>query len=232
MRRRVVCPRSHPASPYLRRPFGPFALACSSTRGDPATPRWAACNRCAAWPVAAAPSRLGAPVTSAPVAWGTAAPPQASSRPQPSAERPARGRSPTQPPPAVSGAIRAGIQARAAGGRRPAVHSAPELRTGYCQVRSSERVHNTFLIDSLPYLDSKASHPKNHRNNHALPYSGLLNAAIATPIMASPITATIARDSGIGTGQPSQVTLGESTPIAAGFRDRWLNTAWRIGPTT
>src|SRR5215472_401725 len=38
MRRRVVCPRSHPASPYLRRPLADFALARSVFfRGD--TPR-------------------------------------------------------------------------------------------------------------------------------------------------------------------------------------------------
>ena len=42
MRRRVVCPRSHPASPYLRRPSGAFASARSFPRGDdpPEPPGW------------------------------------------------------------------------------------------------------------------------------------------------------------------------------------------------
>ena len=42
MRRRVVCPRSHPASPYLRRPSGVFASARSFPRGGrpPGTPGW------------------------------------------------------------------------------------------------------------------------------------------------------------------------------------------------
>jgi len=42
MRRRVVCPRSHPASPYLRRPSGAFASARSFPRGGrpPGTPGW------------------------------------------------------------------------------------------------------------------------------------------------------------------------------------------------
>src|SRR5262245_5465620 len=46
MRRRVVCPRSHPASPYLRRPLAGFALARSVFPGgyppDPpvALSRW------------------------------------------------------------------------------------------------------------------------------------------------------------------------------------------------
>ena len=40
MRRRVVCPRSHPASPYLRRPSGAFASVRSFPRGDdPRNPR-------------------------------------------------------------------------------------------------------------------------------------------------------------------------------------------------
>src|SRR5215470_13700594 len=39
MRRRVVCPRSHPASPYLRRPLADFALARSVFPGGyPRTP--------------------------------------------------------------------------------------------------------------------------------------------------------------------------------------------------
>src|SRR5215469_4023423 len=64
------------------------------------------------------------------------------------------------------------------------------------------------------------------------PYSGLLNVTMATAIIPRPMAATIARDSGIGTGQPSQVMLGESTCSAIGLSDKWLNTACRIGPTT
>src|SRR5262249_47435024 len=64
------------------------------------------------------------------------------------------------------------------------------------------------------------------------PYSGLLNVTMATAIIPRPMTATIARDNGIGTGQPSQVMFGESTCSAIGLSDKWLNTACRIGPTT
>src|SRR5215472_14392677 len=42
MRRRVVCPRSHPASPYLRRPLADFAMARGAFPGgippDPLSP--------------------------------------------------------------------------------------------------------------------------------------------------------------------------------------------------
>ena len=41
MRRRVVCPRSHPASPHTRRLSGGFALARGAFPGDdPRTPAW------------------------------------------------------------------------------------------------------------------------------------------------------------------------------------------------
>ena len=46
------------------------------------------------------------------------------------------------------------------------------------------------------------------------------------------MTATMPRDSGIGTGQPAHVMLGESARTAAGNSDRWTNTACRMGPTT
>ena len=55
---------------------------------------------------------------------------------------------------------------------------------------------------------------------------------MAMPIIPTPMAATMASDSGIGTGQPSQVMFGYSTCSATGLSDRWLNTACRIGPTT
>ena len=63
-------------------------------------------------------------------------------------------------------------------------------------------------------------------------YSVLLNSAMATPSMPRPMTATRASDSQTGTGQPSQVMLGDSWEANSGLRLRCENTACRIGPTT
>ena len=63
-------------------------------------------------------------------------------------------------------------------------------------------------------------------------YSVLLNSAMATPSMPRPMTATRASDSQTGTGQPSQVMLGDSREANSGPRLRCENTACRIGPTT
>jgi hypothetical protein len=63
-------------------------------------------------------------------------------------------------------------------------------------------------------------------------YSVLLNSAMATPSMTSPMTATMASDSQIGTTQPFQVIPGDRWAKAAGLMFRWENTACRIGPTT
>ena len=62
-------------------------------------------------------------------------------------------------------------------------------------------------------------------------YSVLRNSAMAMASMASPMAATMARDSPTGTTQPNQVMPGLRACTARGLTDRWSNTACRIGTT-
>ncbi len=64
-----------------------------------------------------------------------------------------------------------------------------------------------------------------------LPYSVLLNSAIAITVIPSPMTATMPSDSATGTGQPTQVMTGARCCSNTAGMLRWLNTACRMGPT-
>ena len=60
-------------------------------------------------------------------------------------------------------------------------------------------------------------------------YSVLRNSAMAMASIATPMAATMARDSPTGTTQPNQVMPGLRACKASGLIDRWVNTACRIG---
>ena len=61
---------------------------------------------------------------------------------------------------------------------------------------------------------------------------GLAELGDGHPSMPRPIAATMVSDSQIGTGQPSQVMLGDRCAVNSGLMLRCANTACRIGPTT
>ena len=216
MRRRVVCPRSHPASPHLHRYFPGFAV----TRG----------NSC---PLAG-PSSPPGPRPLPPRSWG-AGPPcrrlqslcrppiptcDAPSRPRPGPPRPRdheRDREAVQPlAPSPSPAVTAQLVTQYTTG-------AHHFRTANRRVREGRTCRSCFITRSrinyfLVITESR--------------YSGLLNVTMATAIMASPMTATIPRHTPIGTTQPPHVRPGDRACRADGGRLRWVNTACLMGYTT
>jgi len=234
MRRRVVCPRSHPASPHLRRYFVGSAVARGISLGAPGALRATGLRRPGAWPPGLTPGLLAAlprlhcpcrpPIPTcralSPLGHGLPCPPdEACGRESTSSLAVPRF-------PAAAGqlALQSTTGARRHRGHfrtaKPACSAGQNSRT--CFKTRSEI--NYFLVITESGYSSLAITESG--------YSGLLNVTMATAIMASPMTATIPRHTPIGTVQPPQVRPGTRACIADGGRFRWVNTACLMGYTT
>src|SRR5215469_8642195 len=250
MRRRVVCPRSHPASPHLREHFVGFAVTRGISRGCPAARP--------ASPRRQAPGRPGF-ARGGPGAVSPPPVPLSPLHPHLSRAVPAR----------VT--VRLGHEITSAAGKPvgPLPHHAPrpprlnllcnpqgarippwpflDQQTGaFGRAEPAELFQseiNYFLViteSGYPGLViTESGYPGLVITESGYPglvitesgYSGLLNVTMATPIMTSPMTATIPRHSPIGTTQPPQVRPGDRACMADGGRLRWVNTACLMGYT-
>jgi hypothetical protein len=230
MRRRVVCPRSHPASPHLRRYFVGFAVFPWVAQGSlagrsllPGTPGRRSLTP-GVWPRCPASAAPAAP-SSSPVArclrWVTV---RLARR-----VKDAAGNPPRPPPchaPGRRGAACFAIHNRCALPPWPFPDSKPACSAGQnsrtCFITRSEI--NYFLVITESGYSGLAITESG--------YSGLLNVTMATAIMTSPMTATIPRHTPIGTTQPPHVRPGTRACMPCAGRFRWVNTAYLMGYTT
>ena len=232
MRRRVVCPRSHPASPYLRRPLGRLrhrsqCFSGGMPPGPPLSPyrapgglggchlrglaSLATCGGMLRGAAGAACCYAASPLARR---WGAAG------RSRGIAGAGGRVWPAGQPVP-WRAAVPGRVPAASLGNTEPGVTT----RSGHFRSQSIARsVWPNRQVKRVPYLLFLSYLRAN--------YSGLLNVTMATPIMTSPMTATIPSDKPIGTTQPPHVMPGDRACMASSLRFRWVNTAWRIGPTT
>src|SRR5487761_389111 len=201
MRRRVVCPRSHPASLYAWRPSGAFAVARYTFSGGypPPDPPVALCSARLAMP--------GVRLAGHEVSWGGG--PEWSTFCRELLFT-------AQAHPGRFGSWTRARSKPGAGDRAAGVRRQPAPGEAATVPGSPPPAHH---ITPLTWAI------------HAHDYSGFRNPKIATTSIPAPITATSPSDTPSGTGQPAQVTAGASWCTACGLTVRWLNTARRIGST-
>jgi hypothetical protein len=230
MRRRVVCPRSHPASPHLRGHFVGFAVTRGISRGCPAARPASPDTRSPAVPLRSrwsrAPcSRLQCPCR--PLIPTCSAPSRPGHGP-PRLRDHERGREVVRPlaaPPSPAAAAQLAMQSTA--GAHTAVAISGQQTGVFGRAEPAEVFHSEI---NYSLVITESGYPGLVITESG--YSGLLNVTMATPIMTSPMTATIPRHSPIGTTQPPHVRPGTRACMADGGRLRWVNTACLMGYTT